>query len=165
MCEWIVHAQQTYSDARIAACQTKDLRKLKGEILPKRVSASPETLRDGPPVTSVRETTECSPILGKFSQKPQFCDWSVKLTATAGKFYSLTSVVLASVEHPTPAVFPVDPSEEEIHIINHIKSPAFMLGRSGTGKTTCLIYKLASRYLTTKIEDETPVRQVSVIPA
>ncbi|KAF8539048.1 hypothetical protein BDD12DRAFT_981228 [Trichophaea hybrida] len=140
MCEWIAYAQQTYSYARIALCQTKDLRKLKGAIFSKKVSASPETLRDGPPATPVKETTEFSPILGKF--------------------YSLTSIVLASVEHPTPAVFPVDPSEEEVHIINHVKSPAFILGRSGTGKTTCLIYKLASRYLTTKFEDETPVRQL-----
>jgi hypothetical protein len=58
-------------------------------------------------------------------------------------------------------VFPVDPSEEELHVINFLKCPAFILGRSGTGKTTCLVYKLASRYLTSKAADELPVRQVS----
>jgi len=61
--------------------------------------------------------------------------------------------------HPD-ALFPVDPSEAEINIINHFKSTAFILGRSGTGKTTCLIYKLASRYLASRIEGEVPVRQV-----
>ncbi|KAF8241597.1 hypothetical protein K440DRAFT_665246 [Wilcoxina mikolae CBS 423.85] len=88
------------------------------------------------------------------------CETDIESSPLLGKFYSLTSTVLFGIEHLKSAVFPVDPSAEEIHIINHVKSPAFILGRSGTGKTTCLIYKLASRYLATKIEDEVPVRQL-----
>jgi len=86
------------------------------------------------------------------------------LTEIQGKFYSLTSTVLTSIKHDTQAVFPVDPSKEEMKIINHFKTPAFILGRSGTGKTTCLIYKMVSRYLTAKAEDDNPVRQVSTSP-
>lgn len=61
-------------------------------------------------------------------------------------------------------MFPIDPSNEEIKIINHFKTPAFILGRSGTGKTTCLIYKMVSRYLTANAEEDAPVRQVSAFP-
>jgi len=102
---------------------------------------------------------ESSPLQGTHSC--EFDSGWYRLTTIPGKFYNLTSTVLSSIKHLTSAVFPVDPSAEEINIINHVQSPAFILGRSGTGKTTCLIYKLASRYLTTKIEDEVPVRQVS----
>lgn len=126
-------------------------------------TATPST--EAPPATANMGVAEGSPILGKFSRKFSYTisAWGVfaKLTRASGKFYSLTNIVLDNL-HPKAslAVFPVDPSEEEFHVINHFKSPAFILGRSGTGKTTCLIYKLASRYLSSKDIDGAPVRQV-----
>jgi hypothetical protein len=80
------------------------------------------------------------------------------LTEPLGKFFSLTTAVLENRHQD--ALFPVDPSMEEVHIINHFKSTAFILARSGTGKTTCLVYKLVSRYLASRAEGEVPVRQV-----
>ncbi|KAL0640852.1 hypothetical protein Q9L58_000159 [Maublancomyces gigas] len=77
------------------------------------------------------------------------------------KFYSLTDIVLETILSGAPrAVFPIDVAAEEVHVIDHFQTPAFILGRSGTGKTTCLIYKLASRYLTSKNTGENVVRQL-----
>ena len=43
--------------------------------------------------------------------------------------------------------------------MDHFLTPAFILGRSGTGKTTCLVYKLVGRYLFSR-ENVGPLRQV-----
>jgi len=84
------------------------------------------------------------------------------LTKNVGKFFSLTTVVFDGIlQGALTSEFPVDPSTEELHVINHFKSPAFILGRSGTGKTTCLIYKLVSRYLESTTEGQVPARQAS----
>jgi len=64
------------------------------------------------------------------------------------KFYSLTSTVLNNIASTAGKVaYPVDISAEEAAVVNHFRTPAFILGRSGTGKTTCLVYKLVGRYL------------------
>lgn len=47
-------------------------------------------------------------------------------------------------------------------MIRHFGTATLILGRSGTGKTTCLVIKLVRKYLASKaIVDERPVRQVS----
>ncbi|KAF8241484.1 P-loop containing nucleoside triphosphate hydrolase protein [Wilcoxina mikolae CBS 423.85] len=144
MCKWISLAQGSPDLSRIAACETVDLRKLKGTLFPEPAYGFDEHSSGGPCVNSWGEdckTAEGSPILGKF--------------------FSLTSVVFDSLlEGSSASVFPIDPSKEELHVINHFKSPAFILGRSGTGKTTCLIYKLASRYLESQAEGQVPARQL-----
>ncbi|KAF8541740.1 hypothetical protein BDD12DRAFT_946309 [Trichophaea hybrida] len=143
MCQWVSLAQGSHDQSRIEACETVDLRKLKGTLFPKSVYSFDEHSSGGPRVNAWGEdckTAEGSPILGKF--------------------FSLTSVVFDSLlQGASVSVFPIDPSEEELHVINHFKSPAFILGRSGTGKTTCLIYKLASRYLESQVEGQVPARQ------
>ena len=53
----------------------------------------------------------------------------------------------------------IDISAEEVAVVNHSLTPAFILGRSGTGKTTCLVYKLLGRYLCSR-ENVEPLRQV-----
>ena len=76
------------------------------------------------------------------------------------KFYSLTSTVLDNIASKAGKVaYPVDISAEEAAVVNHVLPPAFTLGRSGTGKTTCLVYKLVGRYLFSS-ENEEPLRQV-----
>lgn len=76
MCEWIAHAQQTYTDARIAACEIVDLRKQKRAVYPETITASLEyisnDLHTAPinvrtsPVTSTEGIMESSPLLGRF---------------------------------------------------------------------------------------------------
>ncbi|CUS14614.1 unnamed protein product, partial [Tuber aestivum] len=77
------------------------------------------------------------------------------------KFYSLTTTVLDNITSTTRKVaYPVDISAEEARVVDHYLPPKFILGRSGTGKTTCLVYKLVGRYLLSRSEREEPLRQV-----
>ncbi|KAF8460724.1 hypothetical protein BDZ91DRAFT_851386 [Kalaharituber pfeilii] len=55
--------------------------------------------------------------------------------------------------------FPFDLSQEETEIIRQSSSAAFILGRSGTGKTTCLLYKLLCRNIASR-ENGATVRQI-----
>ena len=76
------------------------------------------------------------------------------------KFYSLTSTVLDNIASTARKVaYPVNISAEEATVVDHFQTPAFILGRSGTGKTTCLVYKLVGRYLFSR-ENVGPLRQV-----
>ena len=60
------------------------------------------------------------------------------------------------------AEFPLSLSEEETRVVSHCQTASLILGRSGTGKTTCLIFKLVGKYLTSKtVMGERPVKQVS----
>jgi len=79
---------------------------------------------------------------------------------SVAKFYSLTGTVLDNIASITGKVaYPIDISAEEATVVNHFRTPAFILGRSGTGKTTCLVYKLVGRYLFTR-ENVGSLRQV-----
>ena len=64
------------------------------------------------------------------------------------KFYMATQTVIENLvsENPGPE-FPLVLCKEELNIIKNYKTPTLILGRSGTGKTTCLVYKLVGRYL------------------
>src|SRR5437016_12095975 len=87
---------------------------------------------------------------------------TVAFPSDPDKFYSLTEPVIRSIlSGSVTAEFPFDISEEEVDIIRHFKSASLIIGRSGTGKTTCLVYKLLSKYLArVAIQGERPVRQV-----
>lgn len=59
------------------------------------------------------------------------------------------------------AQFPFDPSMEETRVIRDSPTPSLILGRSGTGKTTCLVFKLVRRYLASnKVMGARALRQV-----
>ena len=78
------------------------------------------------------------------------------------KFYAFTKPLMrAIIANNLTAEFPFDLSTEEFKVINHFDTASLLLGRSGTGKTTCLIFKMVSKYLARKaIVDEKPIRQV-----
>ena len=62
------------------------------------------------------------------------------------KFYSLTGKILDRIfSSPDEREFPFDLSREGTEIIKQKNSASFILGRSGTGKTTCLLFKLLCR--------------------
>lgn len=81
MCGWVIQAQQAYTDARVAACQTINLEAAKGILYPTAVISpgfpedscdeeltgvfgmNPET----PLTTADQAITEGSPILGRCS--------------------------------------------------------------------------------------------------
>ena len=90
------------------------------------------------------------------------------IIAMGNKFYNLTEQVMQSIiDNELSAAFPFDLSTDEARCIVHFQTASLILGRSGTGKTTCLIFKLVGKYLASKaISDEKAARQVSkrVIP-
>ncbi|KAL8690994.1 MAG: hypothetical protein Q9218_003687 [Villophora microphyllina] len=54
-------------------------------------------------------------------------------------------------------------SDQEVDIISHWATPSLIIGRSGTGKTTCLISRLLAKYLaSTSVAGQRPLRQVLV---
>lgn len=79
------------------------------------------------------------------------------------KFYPLTEPVMRSIiANDLNAEFPVDVSQDEIQIIYQVETSSLVLGRSGTGKTTCLVYKLVGKHLARRsLPDERRLRQVS----
>jgi hypothetical protein len=57
--------------------------------------------------------------------------------------------------------FPFDLSPEEMEIIGHFSTSSLILGRSGTGKTTCLLFKILAKYRARQaMPDGKPIRQV-----
>lgn len=64
------------------------------------------------------------------------------------KVFTMTANILKGVfAGGLDSEFTFDLSKEETTIINQIGFPTFILGRSGTGKTTCLAFKLLSNYV------------------
>ena len=86
-----------------------------------------------------------------------------KTDSSIDKFYALTEPVIRSIlSSDLSAEFPFNLSREEARVIRHFRTASLILGRSGTGKTTCLVFKLVGKYLASKaVVDERPVRQVS----
>lgn len=84
--------------------------------------------------------------------------------AMANKFYALTEpVIRALLGNDLAAEFPFDLSGDEARCVQHFHTASLILGRSGTGKTTCLIFKMVGKYLASKaILDERPARQVGL---
>ena len=81
------------------------------------------------------------------------------------KSYSLTeSFLQALLAGDETLEFPFELSHEELTIVSHLETPAFILGRSGTGKTTCLIFKvLTSFIMTSSLPGDNPIRQVDFL--
>ncbi|KAF8420254.1 hypothetical protein EV426DRAFT_675679 [Tirmania nivea] len=71
----------------------------------------------------------------------------------SNKFHALTNKVFDNILYGEQyAAFPYDPNAKEVEIIKHFETAAFILGRSGTGKTTCLLYKLLSRHIASRVD-------------
>ena len=78
------------------------------------------------------------------------------------KFYAFTEPLIQSVfSDNMTAELPLDLSQNEECVISHFHTSTLILGRSGTGKTTCLLYKLVAQYLAGRmLESGRPRRQV-----
>jgi hypothetical protein len=81
------------------------------------------------------------------------------------RYYNLTEPLLKSLFLEDVTLrYPFELSQEELRIVSHTKTPTLILGRSGTGKTTCLVFKiLASYQLHTSHPGENSFRQVRVL--
>ena len=80
----------------------------------------------------------------------------------SNRFYTLTEPMIRSVLiNDLLAEFPFEFSGDEARSILHVDSSSLILGRSGTGKTTCLAFKLLAKYAAGSTTGEgTPPRQV-----
>jgi hypothetical protein len=80
------------------------------------------------------------------------------------KFYLVTQAIIDNIASQNlSAEFPLVLSGEELRIVKNYKTSTLILGRSGTGKTTCLVYKLVGRYLASNfLHPGRPRRQVRI---
>ncbi|PWW77613.1 P-loop containing nucleoside triphosphate hydrolase protein [Tuber magnatum] len=137
---YIHRTQQAYTKTRVEACERDDLDGSWGIRLPVRAYLD----------------SEKSGVMGVDDS----CNEDFGNSAQLAKFYSLTITVLDNIASATGKVaYPLAISVDEARVVDHFATPAFILGRSGTGKTTCLVYKLAGRYLSSR-GNEAPLRQV-----
>ena len=81
---------------------------------------------------------------------------------TFNKSFTVTKGLLESMVQRDPlAEFPFNISHTELQIIEHSVTPTLIMGRSGTGKTTCLIFKMVAKCIANwKATPERRVRQV-----
>ncbi|RPA76351.1 hypothetical protein BJ508DRAFT_331206 [Ascobolus immersus RN42] len=84
-------------------------------------------------------------------------DEVLRETNITDKVFTLTQNVLKGVfAGGLESEFTFDLSKEESAIIKQVGYPSFILGRSGTGKTTCLAFKLLNNYIRAKRLDLKP---------
>lgn len=144
----IIHLQGSYTEENIRRCRRNT------------------SLLDGKrtPAYFVEHTSQLA-RLGNSSQELDVRTVDQNTIDMANKFYALTEPVIRSIlDNDLAAEFPFDLSMEEARVIMHFQTASLILGRSGTGKTTCLIFKLVGKFLASKaILDERPARQVSHI--
>ena len=75
----------------------------------------------------------------------------------ANRFYVLTEPMIRSIlANDLLAEYPFDFSSEEMRIILHLRTSSLILGRSGTGKTTCLVFKLLVKHRASSAVNQAP---------
>lgn len=142
----VIHLQGGYTDDAIRRCRQRPSI-LDGKQIPARFdNCTLESARPGKPSAEFDVRTVDQDTIDM-----------------ANKFYALTEPVIRSVlDNDLASEFPFDLSMEEIRVITHFQTASLILGRSGTGKTTCLVFKLVGKLLASMaVLDERPVRQVS----
>ena len=85
---------------------------------------------------------------------------------TFNKTFTITEDMLKSIVHQDiVAEYPFDMSEGESKIIQHSGTPTLIMGRSGTGKTTCLVFKMVHKnFAMLSASPENRARQVCISP-
>ena len=141
----VSHLQECYTDEEILRCR-QDPPILNEKRIPARLKylALPSTISEQPSAEFDVRTVDQDTI------------------AMANKFYALTEPFMRSILDKTFApLFPFDLSMEEVRVVSHFQTSSLILGRSGTGKTVCLMYKLVGKFLASKaVLDDKPIRQV-----
>ena len=142
----VILLQQDYSSEWIRRCCQRP-EAVGGPILP--MSFEPNHLQDITPRNSTHK-------LDTRMVDPETIEM-------AYKFHPLTKPLIHSImNNNLAAEFPFDLSSDEAHCIKHFKTATLILGRSGTGKTTCLTLKLIGKFLAaTTAPAMRPAHQVS----
>ena len=136
--------QQSLPDTHVARCCDDSLN-LQGQMLPKIYDQMGNIRKPRPEAEfDIRQVDQ------------DFID-------TFNKSFTVTKALLQSIfRHDLTAEFPFDLSRKEMEIIRHFKCPTLTLGRSGTGKTTCLVFKMIAKYVA--CSKASPPRTVKQVP-
>ncbi|KAJ5783861.1 uncharacterized protein N7518_009538 [Penicillium psychrosexuale] len=126
--EQILSIQETYTPELVQLCLERPIQQSDGTWTPQRFGNVKET---GSYRMKSIASSKASPALIEMSNK----------------FYNLTEPFLKSIidENDTEE-FPFDLSPEELEIVKHFSTSTLILGRSGTGKTTCLLFKMLAKH-------------------
>lgn len=75
------------------------------------------------------------------------------LQYASAKFFLVSDQVLTAMRHRSLAFeFPLYLSREQVGMIESFDRSALIVGRSGTGKTTCLIYKMLASHFQSRVD-------------
>ncbi|KAF8459699.1 hypothetical protein BDZ91DRAFT_741800 [Kalaharituber pfeilii] len=148
--EIVAQIQRHWSEARVNRCKVNKLDRAKGL----KVAATFPDLDD----KALPAEPEIDP--------PEVASEATVNLLISNKFHSLTNRIFDNIISGNQyAEFAFLLDEDVVDIVKHFKTAVFILGRSGTGKTTCLLYKLLSRYLASHMvaaEDNDCLRQILV---
>ncbi|GAD91519.1 hypothetical protein PVAR5_0091 [Paecilomyces variotii No. 5] len=141
----ILLIQRTYSPETVKMCCERPLQQSDGRFLPRQFASFEKQAGLIIPVDNTIEKEMAKNILDM-----------------ANKFYTLTEPVIRSLIDPSGAEeFPLSLSKDEMDIVSHFKTSSLILGRSGTGKTTCLVFKILAKYKAHLLAAEgRPIRQL-----
>ncbi|KAL8986590.1 MAG: hypothetical protein Q9177_004130 [Variospora cf. flavescens] len=137
--------QSTYSAEKRSRCGQK--------MLIDRNTTGPITFDES--IVSKSDLVQAQTSLDVRSMNPNLLD-------LVDKFYAFTQPVLRSqiVDFMVPKL-PYKLSAHEMEVVCYWKSASLILGRSGTGKTTCLMFKLVGKYLASRRHSsQRPIRQI-----
>lgn len=138
----VLRAHRGYSADFIRGCKLREPENGMGKYLPARFVLSGVSTREEGGSTSGRGDNK------KLTREEAL---GLHEAITTGKFYTLSERMLESLQESRKSgvlpEFAFDVSEEETSILRWWRSSVLILGRSGTGKTTCLVFKLLAAYL------------------
>ncbi|KAI9892526.1 MAG: hypothetical protein M1814_001483 [Vezdaea aestivalis] len=127
----IMILQKTYSAKDTERCCKTPIKNTENRALPRVFNDATESSSSEPGTNLLDVTTTDKEVL-----------------QLVNRFFTLTEPMIQSIlTRDVFAEFPFDFSGVEARIILQSTSSSLILGRSGTGKTTCLVYKLLARYI------------------
>ena len=158
----VIMIQKTFTDKHVQRCRQKPIRS-DGKLIPLCFDDRSSADKAESEHSTKLDVTDVDPETVDMASKSLLSPLEKRNTnSTKDKFYALTKpMVRAIITNNLAAEFPFDLSTDEFRVINHFETASLILGRSGTGKTTCLIFKMVSKYLARmSMSGVKPIRQV-----
>jgi len=126
----VILLQKSYAIEHVARCRQKPREDTDRKSIPTLFPCCPDTAKPGARRQGLDIRTVDREVLEMVNRS-----------------YTLTEPMIRSVlANDFWAEFPFDFSGDETRIILHVGTSSLILGRSGTGKTTCLVFKLLAKY-------------------
>ncbi|KAJ5545485.1 hypothetical protein N7535_006129 [Penicillium sp. DV-2018c] len=141
--EQIILIQESYPSELVQLCSERPVQQSDGNWMPRRFGNVKGASSYGvKPIAYTKAT-------------PTLIDMS-------NKFYNVTEPFLKSLGTECGIEeFPFDLSPEELEIVTHFSTSTLILGRSGTGKTSCLLFKMLTKHKAKQLRlEEQQIRQL-----